>query len=46
MLNLTQIWAHMSPLNKGVAFILFAMAVAFIGVTIERMVAFSRSAKE
>ncbi len=44
--NLTHIWAHMSPLNKGIAFVLFMMAVSFIGVTIERLIAFSRSAKE
>lgn len=44
--NFAHIWASMSPLSKGIAFTLFAMAVAFIGVTIERMIAFSRSAKE
>ncbi len=44
--NLTHIWAHMTALNKGIAFILFAMAVSFIGVTIERLIAFSRSSKE
>ncbi|MDF3071631.1 MAG: motA [Polyangiaceae bacterium] len=44
--NLTHIWAHMSALNKGIAFVLFMMAVSFIGVTIERLIAFSRSAKE
>jgi biopolymer transport protein ExbB len=44
--NLTHIWAHMSALNKGIAFVLFAMAVSFIGVTIERLIAFSRSSKE
>jgi biopolymer transport protein ExbB len=45
-LNLVQIWAHMSAANKGVAFVLFAMGVSFICVTIERLIAFSRSAKE
>lgn len=44
--DLTHIWAHMTPLNKGIAFVLFAMAVAFIGVTIERLLALSRSAKD
>jgi biopolymer transport protein ExbB len=44
--NLTHIWAHMTPLNKGIAFLLFMMAVSFIGVTVERLIAFSRSAKE
>ncbi len=44
--NLSHIWAHMTALNKGIAFVLFAMAVSFIGVTIERLLAFSRSAKE
>jgi biopolymer transport protein ExbB len=36
----------MGPLSKGIAFVLFMMAVSFIGVTIERLIAFSRSAKE
>jgi biopolymer transport protein ExbB len=44
--NLSHIWQHMSALNKGIAFVLFMMAVSFIGVTIERLIAFSRSAKE
>lgn len=44
--NLSHIWMHMSPLNKGVAFVLFLMAVSFIGVTVERLLAFARSAKE
>jgi biopolymer transport protein ExbB len=44
--NLTHIWTHMGPLSKGIAFVLFMMAVSFIGVTIERLIAFSRSAKE
>jgi biopolymer transport protein ExbB len=45
-LNLVQIWAHMSAANKGVAFVLGLMAISFICVTIERLIAFSRSAKE
>jgi biopolymer transport protein ExbB len=44
--NLTHIWAHMTPLNKGIALLLFMMGVSFIGVTVERLIAFSRSAKE
>jgi biopolymer transport protein ExbB len=44
--NLSHIWAHMTALNKGIAFILFMMAVSFIGITIERLITFSRSAKE
>ncbi len=44
--NLSQIWTHMGPLSKAIAFVLFMMAVSFIGVTIERLIAFSRSAKE
>jgi len=44
--NLTDAWMHMGPLSKGIAFVLFMMAIAFIGVTIERLIAFSRSAKE
>jgi biopolymer transport protein ExbB len=36
----------MAPLSKGVALLLLAMAVAFIGVTIERLIAFARSTKE
>ena len=44
--NLSHIWMHMGPLSKGIAFVLFMMAVSFIGVTIERLIAFSRSAKE
>jgi biopolymer transport protein ExbB len=44
--NLSHIWTHMGPLSRGIAFVLFMMAVSFIGVTIERLIAFSRSAKE
>ena len=32
--NLTHIWTHMGPLSKAIAFVLFMMAVSFIGVTI------------
>lgn len=44
--NLADIWAHMSPLSKGIAFVLFTMAISFIAVTIERLITFSRSANE
>jgi len=44
--NLSDIWTHMGPLSRAIAFVLFMMAVSFIGVTIERLIAFSRSAKE
>ena len=39
------IWAHMSPLAKAIAGVLVIMAIASIGVVIERMWAFSRSAE-
>ena len=44
--NFAEMWAHMPLLGKGIALCLFLMAVSFIGVTIERIVAFSRSAQE
>jgi biopolymer transport protein ExbB len=44
--NFAELWAHMPLLGKIIAFGLFLMAVAFIGVTIERILAFARSAKE
>jgi biopolymer transport protein ExbB len=44
--NFAHIWAHMPLIGKAIAFCLFLMAVSFIGVTIERIIAFSRSAKE
>jgi biopolymer transport protein ExbB len=44
--NFAHIWAHMPGIGKAIAFCLFLMAVSFIGVTIERIIAFSRSAKE
>jgi biopolymer transport protein ExbB len=36
----------MSPLSKAIAFTLLVFAVASIGVTIERIIAFARSSKE
>jgi len=44
--NFAEMWAHMPLLGKGIALCLFFMAVAFIGVTVERIIAFSRSAQE
>ncbi|HKO53387.1 MAG TPA: MotA/TolQ/ExbB proton channel family protein [Polyangiaceae bacterium] len=44
--NFAHVWSSMAPLSKGVALVLLAMAVAFIGVTIERLIAFARSTKE
>ena len=44
--NFAHVWSTMAPLSKGVALVLLMMAVAFIGVTIERLIAFARSAKE
>jgi biopolymer transport protein ExbB len=44
--NFAEMWAHMPLLGKGIALCLFLMAVSFIGVTIERVIAFSRSAQE
>ena len=44
--NFAHVWSTMAPLSKGVALVLLMMAVAFIGVTIERLIAFARSSKE
>ena len=44
--NFAEIWAHMPLIGKFIAFGLFLMAVSFIGVTIERILAFAHSAKE
>ena len=44
--NFAHVWTTMAPLSKGVAMVLLAMAISFIGVTIERLIAFSKSAKE
>lgn len=44
--NLVHIWAEMGPLAASIAVALLLMAVASIGVVIERVWAFSRSAKE
>jgi biopolymer transport protein ExbB len=44
--NFAELWAHMPLLGKIIFFGLCLMGVAFIGVTIERILAFARSAKE
>src|SRR4051812_16309281 len=44
--NFAHVWTTMAPLSKGVALVLLMMAVSFIGVTIERVIAFARSTKE
>lgn len=44
--NFAELWGHMPLLGKFIAMGLAIMMVSFIGVTIERIIAFSRSAKE
>jgi biopolymer transport protein ExbB len=44
--NFAELWGHMPLLGKFIALGLAIMMVSFIGVTIERILAFSRSAKE
>lgn len=44
--NFAELWAHMPLLGKFIATGLAVMMVSFIGVTIERILAFHRSAKE
>jgi biopolymer transport protein ExbB len=44
--NFAHVWTTMAPLSKGVALVLLTMAISFIGVTIERLIAFSRSTNE
>jgi biopolymer transport protein ExbB len=44
--NLVHIFSTMSPLSKAIFAILVLMAVLSIGVTVERWIAFRRSAKE
>lgn len=41
--DLVQIWAHMSLLSKSIAFVLFAMALASVGVVVERFIAFAKA---
>ena len=44
--DLIHIWTEMGSLAKAIAFVLVIMAIASIGVVVERMWAFRRSAKE
>ncbi len=44
--DLTHIWAEMGPLARSIAGVLVIMAIASIGVVIERLWAFRRSAQE
>jgi len=44
--NFAHVWATMAPLSKGVALVLLAMAISFIGITIERLLTFAKSSKE
>ena len=43
--NILHIWAEMGPMAKGIAGVLMVMAIASIGVFVERLWAFSRSAR-
>ncbi len=46
ILDFGHIWASMSPLNKVIFFFLLGMGILSIAVTVERLLAFRRSAKE
>lgn len=41
--DLAHIWAHMSLLSKAIAAGLFVMAIASVGVVVERVIAFSKA---
>jgi biopolymer transport protein ExbB len=43
--DLAHIWAHMSLLSKGIAFCLLLMALASVGVVVERFIAFAKAKK-
>lgn len=43
--NLLDIWAHMGALSRVIAGTLFLMAIASIGVVVERFLAFAKAAK-
>ncbi len=45
-LDFGHIWASMSPLNKVIFFFLLGMGILSIAITVERMLAFRRSARE
>ncbi len=44
--DLAHIWASMGTLGKSVALVLLIMGIATAGVTVERLIAFRKSAKE
>jgi hypothetical protein len=44
--DLVHIFTHMSPLSKAIFGVLVLMAVLCIGVTVERWIAFRKSARE
>ena len=44
--NLLEIWSHMGPLGIAIAAMLILMAIACIGVVVERLIALGRSAKD
>ncbi len=43
--DLAHIWAHMGPLSKTIAGFLVLMAIASIGVVIERLITFAKAAR-
>src|SRR5690606_5635936 len=43
--NLLDIWAHMGALSRVIAGTLFLMAIASVGVVVERFLAFAKAAK-
>jgi biopolymer transport protein ExbB len=44
--NITQILSHMGPLGMVIAAFLIAMAIACVGVVVERLIALNRSTRE
>jgi len=46
VLDIGHIWASMSPLNKVILFILLGMGILSVAVTVERILAYARSAKD
>jgi len=43
--DLVEIWAHMNVLARSVAFTLMLMAIASVGVVVERFIAFAKAGK-
>lgn len=41
--DLVEIWAHMGMLARSIAFVLLVMAVASVGVVVERFISFAKS---